>query len=439
MNTALRIASVTFVLRDILNKGLNDYNASDATGVGTTVTATSPDRIDTSQNGEPSQLNLFMYQATPNQGWRNVGFPAFNGNGDRVNNPPLAIDLHYLLSAYGSQELHTDILLGYGMQILHENPVLDRNLINTFVSDPGLSAQLKTLADAQLADQVEMVTITPEILSIEDISKLWAAFATKYRPTAAYKATVILIETSKSTKTGPPVQTRKIYAVPIKKPVIESILSQSAAGQPIVDNQIILNSYFIILKGTDFYTETTQVTVDGESIPATSSLTISDTQISFQLTNDLNLKAGTHTLAVVQPMIMGNDTTPQHKGVSSEPATFVLAPQIQNINPLTVTMPANGSVSITIKVNPNLYPGQKVTLLLNALAADANGNFPAYSFQTSLPTLIDNPGALPTDSVSIPITKVVTGQFAASIEVDGIESPVDFPLGSNAAQVLTIQ
>jgi hypothetical protein len=110
MNTALRIATVTFVLRDLLHKGLNDFNTSDATGVGNLVTANSPDKIDTLTGGEQSQLNLFMYQATFNQGWRNVGLPSFNSNGSRVSNPPLAIDLHYLLTAYGSQELHTDIL-----------------------------------------------------------------------------------------------------------------------------------------------------------------------------------------------------------------------------------------------------------------------------------------------------------------------------------------
>src|SRR4051794_2558603 len=281
MNTALRIASVTFVLRDLLNKGLNDYNASDVTGVGTMVTANSPDKIDTSTGGEQSQLNLFMYHATPNQGWRNTNLPSFNGNGTRINNPPLAIDLHYLLTAYGSQELHTDILLGYGMQVLHETPVLDRKLINKFIGDPGLPPQLKTLTDSALADQVEMITITPELLSIEDISKLWAAFATKYRPTAAYKVTVVLIESDQSTKSGPPVQTRNIYTIPIKKPVIEQVLSQSAIGQAIVEGQKILNSYFIILKGIDFYNENAQVIIDGKPVPKTSKLTISDTQVSF--------------------------------------------------------------------------------------------------------------------------------------------------------------
>jgi hypothetical protein len=235
------------------------------------------------------------------------------------------------------------------------------------------------------------------------------------------------------------VQTRNVYTIPLKKPVIEKILSQSGAGEPIVEDQKILNSYFIILRGSDFYTETTQVMVDRKPLPATSKPIISDTQISFQLANDLKLQAGLHTVAVVQPMMMGRDITPQHTGTSSEPATFILSPQIQDIDPKIVSIPANGSVNVKIRVNPELYPGQKIALSLNALTADANGNFPAYNFQTSLPTLIDDPNAVPVDNVSIPIKKVVTGKFAVRIQVDDIESPVDFPLGSNLVQLITVQ
>ncbi len=442
MNTALRIASVTYVLRDLLSKSLIDYNTSDVTGVGTTVTAKSPDKIDTSPDNEPSQLNLFMYQATPNQGWKNVGLPSFNGNGDRTGNPPLAVDLHYLLTAYGSPELHTDILLGYGMQVFHENPVLDRKLINKFIGELSSSPQLKTLADSALADQYEMITITPEILSIEDISKLWAAFATKYRPTAAYKITVVLIESNKSIKTGPPVQTRNLYVQPLKKPVIQQIFSQSAAGQPIVENQKILNTYFVILSGINFYNNNTQVIIDNNTtVTQTSNLVITDTQISFQLTDDLNLQSGTHIIKVTQPIAMGNDSLsqPKHLGTESEPSTFILSPKIEKITPAKITLPNNGSANVTITINPKVKPGQKVALLLTGLTADVNGNFAAYSFQTSLPGLATNTLAKPADTVTISINKVVAGQYVVRIQVDDIENPVSYPLGSDALQTITVQ
>lgn len=207
MSTALRIASVTQVLKDLLNNGLIDHDVTGLSGGNIIVTSWPPDKIDTAKDTEASQLNLFMYQATYNQGWRNASLPAFNQRGERVSNPPLALDLHYLLSAYGSAELHTDILLGYGMQLLHEVPVLDREAIRRAIAAPSpvlsgttqppvtaLPTSLKLLSGSELAEQVEQIKITPEILSVEDLSKLWAAFGAKYRPTAAYKVTVVLIE-----------------------------------------------------------------------------------------------------------------------------------------------------------------------------------------------------------------------------------------------------
>ena len=85
---------------------------------------------------EQSRLNLFMYRVTPNQGYSNVELPSQDSRGVRLANPPLALDLHYLLSAYGADELHGEILLGYGMQLLHETPVLSREAIRRSLAAP---------------------------------------------------------------------------------------------------------------------------------------------------------------------------------------------------------------------------------------------------------------------------------------------------------------
>src|SRR5215216_6215328 len=109
MSTALAIASVTHVLKDLLNNTLIDHDVTGTMGVNVKVTALPPDRVDATATTDQSQLNLFMYQATPNQGWRNERLPSHNGQGERINNPPLALDLHYLLTAYGVEELHAEI------------------------------------------------------------------------------------------------------------------------------------------------------------------------------------------------------------------------------------------------------------------------------------------------------------------------------------------
>ena len=204
MSSALAPAAVTAVLRELLHDALVDHGVSTLVA-DADVSAVAPDRIALG-NGETGRLNLYLYGVTPNAGWRNVGLPSRNGHGERLTNPPLALDLHYLLAAYGAEDLHAEVLLGHAMQRLHEVPVLERATIRTILAQPTILAG--RLADAGLADQVEQIKLTPEPMSTEEISKLWAAFGASYRPSAAYRASVVLIEAEAPVRTALPVLTR---------------------------------------------------------------------------------------------------------------------------------------------------------------------------------------------------------------------------------------
>ncbi|MDO9101193.1 MAG: DUF4255 domain-containing protein [Candidatus Nitrotoga sp.] len=222
MSSALAIAGVTAVLRDLLNDGLINNDATGTLGATVSVTAGPPDRVIPANGGtESSQLNLFMYHVTPNSGWRNERFPSLDSSGNqRLSNAPLALNLHYLLSAHGSVDLHGEILLGYAMQLLHETPILSRKAIRKAldpsppVGGTALPPALKALADSGLENQIELIKITPEYLNTEEMSKLWTATQSHLRPTAAYMASVVLIESSKSVRSSLPVLTRG----PVVKP-----------------------------------------------------------------------------------------------------------------------------------------------------------------------------------------------------------------------------
>src|SRR5215210_1300111 len=98
MSSALAIASVTAVLKDLLDNAVIDHSLSAAVGGPVTVTALSPGQIKPGDDGVVNrQLNLFLYHVTPNTGWRNVDLPSRDSRGNRVANPPLALDLYYLL------------------------------------------------------------------------------------------------------------------------------------------------------------------------------------------------------------------------------------------------------------------------------------------------------------------------------------------------------
>src|SRR2546423_14161932 len=103
MSNALAVAAVSAVLKDLLNNGLIDHDVSTAVGKPVVVSVLPPDRVTTGAK-EAAQLNLFLYQVTPNPGWQNAGFPSRDDQGARLTNPPLALDLHYLLTAYGRND-----------------------------------------------------------------------------------------------------------------------------------------------------------------------------------------------------------------------------------------------------------------------------------------------------------------------------------------------
>jgi len=194
------IAAVSAVLRRLLSTapdGLASFG-------NVAVTALPPDRIQTTPN-EPSQLNLFLYQVTPNQGWRNVGMPSHSANGERQTNPPLGLDLHYLLTAYGAEEFFAEALLGYGMQVLHDTPILTRAFIRETWAGPGLTPPEQALAQSDLAEQVELIKICPQYLNGEELSKLWTAVQAKYRPSMGYLVSVVLLEGTRPTRTPLPV------------------------------------------------------------------------------------------------------------------------------------------------------------------------------------------------------------------------------------------
>jgi hypothetical protein len=211
MSNALAIASVTAVLKDLLDNALIDHSVS--VGGPVTVSAIAPDRVKNGGN-EGVRLNLFLYHVAPNSGWRNVGLPSSDQQGKGLTNPPLALDLYYLLTAYGQQDFEAEILLGYAMQVLHETPVLPREAIRRTLKTPSpvgagiLPPAVGALVASDLADQVELIKLTPQGMNTEEIYKLWGAFQTNYRPSVAYHVSVVLIEGNRPARSPLPVLTR---------------------------------------------------------------------------------------------------------------------------------------------------------------------------------------------------------------------------------------
>ncbi|GKS56836.1 hypothetical protein YTPLAS18_03630 [Nitrospira sp.] len=420
MSNGLAIAAVTAVLKDLLANGLKTYKVGDIVGGDVTVSAVAPDKIDVGGAEDPTQLNLFLYQTTPNQGWRNVGLPTRNASGERISNNPLTLNLHYLISAYGAKNFYPEIILGYAMQLLHETPVLTRDAIRKALNPSPKPPDWPTaLITSELADQVEQLKISPEVMNTEEISKLWAAIQAHYRATAAYQVTVVLIESSRPTKNSLPVAARSVYVVPFDQPVIDSVTEETSDTAPITAVTKV------VAKGRQLRGETTQLMVGGFDLTANIS-ELRGTQIKFALAPlPAGMHAGIQTVQVVHPMAMGTPPAP-HAGVESNVDAFVIRPIITPNAPTDVVASVVNGVNVksgNIKVdfNPNVGKTQRVLLLLNEFNPPSNRPARAYSFKAAPGNGVVDPNT-ETPSVTMAFSNVIPGDYLVRVQVDGAES-----------------
>lgn len=390
MSDFLAVAGVTAVLRTILQDALS--HAALPAPLGTaTITALPPDRIKLGTD-EKLYLNIFLYRLSSNAGWSNEGLPARDDRGTRIANPPLALNLHYMLSVYGPNPFDGEMLLAWAMQIWHENPVLTRDVVQTALTEMANplaqpAPEEQSIATTTLADQVELIKLVPEPLTIEDLSKMWTAFQVSYRLTAAYQASVVLIQSKEATRYALPVKTRHVKAIPWRQPVIDD-----------VSPAIVKAGDILTLRGHNFIGDTpasTGVSFDG-GVPVPP-LQLQGNALRVQVPN--TLPAGVRTIAVRQSIGLGEPPTP-HVGSASNTATFMLAP--------TVLSPLSGSfkVGTTIPVQTDVKIGrlQTVSLVLGASRLDIDARSssgPPSSATVAIPIPADFPFVTPLANVPL--------------------------------------
>ena len=168
-----------------------------------------------------------MYYVSLNPALRNLDLPSSSAQGARLSNPPLALDLHYLVTAYGSTQFDPEILLAWALSVFHEMPVIASQTIQAALDalggQPGASTEASLISQGTLADQVEHIRITPEALTAQEIWQLWTAFQAAYRPTAALQVSVVVIQDTQPFTSNRPVQHRVVTALPMQTPVITGL------------------------------------------------------------------------------------------------------------------------------------------------------------------------------------------------------------------------
>ncbi len=396
MSNALAISGVTAVLQYCLNLV---YSSPSSVLASVGVTAVAPDIVQASLGGSNVQLqvNLFLHQVTHNAAWRNVGQPSLASDGaTRLTSPPLALDLHYLLTAYATEDTQAEALLGYAILMLHENPILPRSLIRTaLTSVPHANPLWSFLGTTGLADQIEMIKIVPSPLNREEIAWIWTALKSDYRPTFPFRVSVVLIEPQVPAAFSLPVLSRNISVQAGPPPVLLSATPPNAQTAPAPGDQVVLSGQTLGLASRVVLANPRL----GIQYPPFKPTAVTDTSITFTVPDDpANLPAGVYNLSILF-LDATNAIT-----ATTNILTFPIAPRIKPFGPGSAVANAEGTL-VTVNCDPQVLPNQTVALALGGTAV------PAQFFEAPTATLTFQ---FPT----------LSGTYLARLRVDGVESPI---------------
>ncbi|TCL69508.1 DUF4255 domain-containing protein [Rhizobium sp. BK251] len=427
MSSPLAIGAVSAVLRNLLDDGL--VTAGAAMGVTVDVTAVAPDMIDLDNDDAPIRLNLFLHQVTPNPGWRNAQLPSrSSASGERLTNAPLALDLHYLLTAYGRADFQAEILLGYAMHLLHERPVLDRAAIRRALDPSPLDVSMlppayQALTASDLADQVEQIKITPSVMNTDEMSKLWSAIQTHYRPSSAYQISVVLIEGTKPAISPLPVlsrgkrdpvthRERGVQVTPDLLPPLPTLFTvapqklQAAArlGEPVTITGVRLGGAgHLVRLNHRLFASPIEI--------APSNVNDAGTEVTFTLPNDVAAQADWAPGQLAASIRFKPTGEPDPHETNGIPLLLAAAPVIAadaGLGLPAATATRGGvppRVTVTLASRPQVHIEQPATLMLGSTSATAL----ARTNNTD-PLVFEFPNTLP------------AGQHFVRLRVDGTDS-----------------
>jgi hypothetical protein len=295
--------------------------------------------------------------------------------------------------------------------------VLTRAAINTALrpSPPvgtSLPPALTALSDCGLADQVEQIKITPASLSTEEMSKLWSAFQAHYRPTAAYLATVVLIEPTRPARSPLPVlsrgpvdpatqRDRGVVVQPDLLPPLPAIGAVSPPGkQPaaVLGNTVDITGHH--LNGTNRVVRLANARFNIDTdVPALAAGGYD--LIQFVVPNiPANFPVGLYVLSA--RMVRPGETEPR----TTNSLPLVIAPEITTALPLTVARDGTGTATISLSCAPEIRPGQRASLALGEHEVSAN----LFSAATA--------------SLSFVFRNAPAGTFLVRLRVDNIDSAI---------------
>jgi Pvc16 N-terminal domain/IPT/TIG domain len=422
MSTYKAIRAVSSTLHDLLANEMQDGPIS--------VTLLPPDIAPTTATGK--RINLYLYLISENQYLKNQeilgeGYPGAYGN------PPLSLNLHYLMTGFSDTEagddrdLFAQETLGDAMRVMHDFAIITHD-------SPYL--------DPVLQHDFERVKISLQPASLEEFAKIWTALPqANFRCSVAYNVTVVQIESQRLRQLAAPVLTRRLHMTLMSRPEIESVYrTPTLPGDPIGDARAAVGQSLTII-GRGFKATKTWVKlgsldpigvlpISDESIQ----LTVPDAQYPPDFDNPLpraiapedQLQPGAQLVQVivqrpgegVQGGLDRGATFTEAVTQSSSLSVFMLVPSITGIAPNIgnsgTTLTVNGTrlfdpdlksyVYVSdISIEVPLTGAQTATQIQVSLAGLATAQPPLHA-PGQYPVRVQVNGALTIDSVDFTYT-----------------------------------
>lgn len=399
MSNFRAIATVTATLQRALQTAIQ------ADVPGATVSTVRPGE-GASTNLPTTGVNIFLYEICTNPHRNNDHLPTRNFSGDVVQRPQIAVDLHYLLSFYGDElTLEPQRLLGSTLAYLSSQPLLTRSQIASAVGD----ATKPFLATSDLADQTDLVRLTPLSFTLDELSRLWSVFLqTHYVLSVPFKASSVIVERQLATHTALPTRAVHLAAIPLRHARIDRVASTAGPDVPILPGSTI------VATGVDLAGNATRAEIDDTPMSVTSA---DGTRVT--LTLPASTSAGPHVMLVRQGVDVGAQDGPRWT-TASNLAAFVVHPVITKTNGaydvalsgLNGSGPSPRSGTISLHVAPDVGPSQTATLELLSGAGVA------------LTVKAAARGAA-TGQLNFTVNAIPVGDYVLRVRVDGADTPVD--------------
>jgi hypothetical protein len=399
MSNEFAIAAVTLTLRNLLDnvKSIKDSDEfgqlpADAKPTAEILVTNLPLDEAYEFDKAKNQVNLFLYHVEHSAAWRNMDMPNKVKPGE-TGHPPLAINLYYIITTHGQNgnELISHLLLGKAMSLLHDYTVFGRAEIES------------AFAVSELHEQVERLRITPQPISLEDVSKLWTGFQTQYRLSAAYEVSVLLIESKRAVKTPLPVLIRGAgdEGVVVQVDLIPPFPTLEAVSLPNNQPGARLGEILTIsghhMGGDSVAVRFMNWRLSGpiEVAPMAGG---TETEIKVELPDEpANWLAGFYTMSAIISKAGQQDRTTNEIPV-------IVVPRVLTVTVTSLSPPTVGGYMATVTCSPQVLPGQNTALLLN------DREFPAENRSTK------------TDTLTFHLSDVSDGEYFVRLRIDGVDS-----------------